>query len=283
MAFDFPSSPTEGQEFTPPGGPTYAFNSPSWKVKASTSSYVNKTGDTMTGQLTVPGLLTKGTTHAVITADTGAAGMNSGYWFYDQGKLRWAFYKHGVAESGSNAGSDLRLDRYADNEASLGNALVFSRASGLITLGAGQLKFPATANLSSDVNTLDDYKEGSWVPDLKFGGASVGLTYSLQRGNYTKVGNLVTCGAEFGLSAKGTSTGNATILGLPYPVTGVIPAYWGELHPAVWPAGATGIGAYVTASTMTLFYGNAAGIGIATDAHFGASSTFRMGFSYFTP
>jgi hypothetical protein len=35
MAYDFPSSPTEGQIFTPPGGPTYRFKSPAWIVDGS--------------------------------------------------------------------------------------------------------------------------------------------------------------------------------------------------------------------------------------------------------
>ena len=30
MAFDFPTSPTEGEQFAPPGGPVYQFQSPKW-------------------------------------------------------------------------------------------------------------------------------------------------------------------------------------------------------------------------------------------------------------
>jgi len=30
MAFDFPAAPTEGQVFTPPGGPTYVYHAPAW-------------------------------------------------------------------------------------------------------------------------------------------------------------------------------------------------------------------------------------------------------------
>jgi len=37
MAFNFPSSPTEGQEYTPPGGSvTYVYKAPVWVIKAST-------------------------------------------------------------------------------------------------------------------------------------------------------------------------------------------------------------------------------------------------------
>lgn len=34
-AFDFPASPVDGQEFTPPGGPTYVFQTPVWLLKAA--------------------------------------------------------------------------------------------------------------------------------------------------------------------------------------------------------------------------------------------------------
>ena len=39
MAFDFPSSPTTGQEFTPSGGPTYVWNGYAWDVKSSANVY----------------------------------------------------------------------------------------------------------------------------------------------------------------------------------------------------------------------------------------------------
>jgi hypothetical protein len=32
MAFDFPASPSEGQVFSPPAGPTYVFNTPAWRA-----------------------------------------------------------------------------------------------------------------------------------------------------------------------------------------------------------------------------------------------------------
>jgi len=89
-------------------------------------------------------------------------------------------------------------------------------ASGLISANGGQIKFPATANPSADANTLDDYEEGTWTPLIRFGGASVGQTYSVQDGAYTKVGNKVTVTAQLLLTAKGSSTGDATITGLPF-------------------------------------------------------------------
>jgi len=76
--------------------------------------------------------------------------------------------------------------------------------------GAG-ITFPATQSASSDVNTLDDYETGTWTPALKFGGGTTGLTYKNTRGIYTKIGSLVTIHGFFELTAKGSSSGSATI------------------------------------------------------------------------
>lgn len=81
--------------------------------------------------------------------------------------------------------------------------------------GAG-ITFPATQSASSDANTLDDYEEGTFTPSIAFGGASVGVTYSDQNGDYTKIGNCVFFRLYIALSAKGSSTGFATISGLPF-------------------------------------------------------------------
>jgi enamine deaminase RidA (YjgF/YER057c/UK114 family) len=72
---------------------------------------------------------------------------------------------------------------------------------------------------SANVNTLDDYKEGTWTPGVAFGGNSVGVTYAVwTSGSYTKIGNLVFASGRFGLTSKGTSAGQATVTGLPYAV-----------------------------------------------------------------
>ena len=82
------------------------------------------------------------------------------------------------------------------------------------TSGAG-ITFPATLDPSSNANTLDDYEEGTWTPSLKFGGNNTGLSNTVE-GKYTKVGNVVYWTCDFALSAKGSSTGSATITGLPF-------------------------------------------------------------------
>ena len=87
------------------------------------------------------------------------------------------------------------------------------------TSGSG-ITFPASASASSDANTLDDYEEGTFTPTVAFGGASVAITYAQQQGFYTKIGNLVTCQIRILLSDKGSSSGAASIRGLPFTVAG---------------------------------------------------------------
>jgi hypothetical protein len=65
-------------------------------------------------------------------------------------------------------------------------------------------------------NKLDDYEEGFWSPVLQFGGATVGVIYSIRIASYTKVGNTVVARCIIFLNNKGSSTGSATITGLPF-------------------------------------------------------------------
>jgi hypothetical protein len=91
-------------------------------------------------------------------------------------------------------------------------------AVGGATPRTGGIAFPATAVAVADVNTLDDYEEGSWTPDLQFGGAKVGITYTsgYQTGKYIKIGTMVTVTGVIVLTSKGSSNGSATIAGLPF-------------------------------------------------------------------
>ena len=63
-------------------------------------------------------------------------------------------------------------------------------AAGGATAGAGGIAFPATAVAVVDVNTLDDYQEGTWTPSQGSGLTLVGAFSST--GKYTKIGNVVT-------------------------------------------------------------------------------------------
>jgi hypothetical protein len=78
------------------------------------------------------------------------------------------------------------------------------------------ITFPGTQSQSSNANTLDDYEEGSWTPNLAFNGNTAGITYIYRTGTYVKIGRQVTVWATVYLSSKGSNTGDATFISLPY-------------------------------------------------------------------
>lgn len=80
----------------------------------------------------------------------------------------------------------------------------------------GQIQFPATQVPSANLNTLDDYEEGTWTPELGGSTGTSGQTYGGRAGAYIKIGRFVHCHGYLGLSAKGTISGNVVLYGLPF-------------------------------------------------------------------
>ena len=156
------------------------------------------------------------------------------------------------------------------------------------TSGSG-ITFPATQSASSNANTLDDYEEGTFTPELKFGGNAVSLTYGSRAGIYTKIGRCVTVSFVMVLSAKGSSSGNATV-SLPFAsdeygqpnqpgYAGGFPYYSGmtSATKAGFIVGNIGAAGYVMASTTTTDSGYT-----ATEANFNNNTVFAMTITYNT-
>lgn len=80
----------------------------------------------------------------------------------------------------------------------------------------GKIKFPAAQSASSDVNTLDDYEEGTWTPTIAGTTGAGSVVYSSQVGNYTKIGRLVIANFTLSISSLSGLTGDAIINGLPF-------------------------------------------------------------------
>ena len=78
------------------------------------------------------------------------------------------------------------------------------------TSGTG-ITFPATQSASTNVNTLDDYEEGTWTPTIK--GSTIAGTYTPSTTNayYTKIGNKVTVWCFVDMRS-GTATGGTGLL-----------------------------------------------------------------------
>ena len=90
-------------------------------------------------------------------------------------------------------------------------------STGYLRLAGAGIQFNGD---TAAANALDDYEEGTWTPDLQFGGGNTGITYAQQKGQYTKIGNRVYFTCYFYLTSKGTSTGQAHVQGLPYTSLG---------------------------------------------------------------
>ena len=136
---------------------------------------------------------------------------------------------------------------------------------------------------SAGANALDDYEEGTWTMGIAFGGASVGATYILNTGRYTKIGRQVTASGYLAMSAKGSSTGDATITGLPFTS--------GNTYQAITSASlrldsvsfANAFQAYVDGPSTVISLGEVTEAGVAsnlTNADFTDSSAVMVSVTY---
>lgn len=119
------------------------------------------------------------------------------------------------------------------------------------------------------------YATGTFTPAVAFGGAAVGVTYSVQTGNYYKFSNFVFFAIRVQLTSKGSSTGSVTITGLPFTASqaGTASIY------ATFFASLTGtIVAQVTASATTIgvFQTSATGTSALADTNVNNASSFTI-------
>lgn len=155
-----------------------------------------------------------------------------------------------------------------------------------LDLAVGQIKFPATQNSSSDANTLDDYKEGTFTPAFSSTGST--FSYATQYGSYTKVGNRVSVSLRLVLNGSGNTltTSTLSITGLPFAngegVNMNLPYAWTNTAASL----VTGYCAFTAGSTSLLVGGlGAAGtnsaIGRGADMLSATAGTIiTMAFSY---
>jgi hypothetical protein len=130
-------------------------------------------------------------------------------------------------------------------------------------------------------------RSGTFTPGFAFGGAAVGITYTVQQGNYTMIGNVVTINIRLGISSKGSSTGTASITGLPVAngstiLTGVpVNTFGGLTLTATFGTVSLSMDASATTATILASSGAAGASTInVTDAMFANASTMRITGSY---
>ena len=127
------------------------------------------------------------------------------------------------------------------------------------------------------------YEEGAWTPVLTFGGGSTGLTYSSQVGRYVRIGKFVALTGFMQLSSKGSSTGNASISGLPATI-GSTSAFFTSTKVSYsgFTAGVQEVGLQSTlGSTSMIPVKSVTGTNTQlTDVDFGATSLLIMYFCF---
>ena len=84
------------------------------------------------------------------------------------------------------------------------------------TSGKG-IDFSATAGTGTS-ELLADYEEGAWTPTVTASSSNPTITYSRQRGRYTKVGRIVTLECDMIWSAFAGGSGNVQVSGAPFTI-----------------------------------------------------------------
>ena len=114
-------------------------------------------------------------------------------------------------------------------------------ANGGILQLSGGITFPATAVAATDVNTLDDYEEGTHTATLTPStSGSITLNASYQTLTYTKVGRLVSIRGTLIASSSSSPVGYVTV-SLPFTPAAVVGL--GYAGGSVFVDGATGVNA----------------------------------------
>lgn len=81
--------------------------------------------------------------------------------------------------------------------------------------GATTLTGLVVGNGTSAFTTTTYVDNSTFTPAINFGGGTTGITYSLQRGHYSQLGNRVFFSFVIVLTSKGSDTGNLQVTGFP--------------------------------------------------------------------
>lgn len=152
----------------------------------------------------------------------------------------------------------------------------------------GMTKGPTTFNTASGSGGPTT-SNGTWTPSLFFGSpaAQVGMTFTTQTGQWTKIGNRVFAQSIITLSNKGSSTGSAYI-SLPFPNvnlegSGGILIYWTAMSGISNQIDAR-YNSGIAAPTLyfALYFSNTGNTGITdlSDGSFTNTSSFIMNMDY---
>lgn len=194
-----------------------------------------------------------------------------------------------ASNSATKLATQQSIKAYADTKAPIASPTFTGIVSApTINLTGGQIAFPAIQSASADVNTLDDYEEGTWTATLT---CSTSGTITLLNGRktlaYTKVGRVVHCQGWIGVTSISSPLG-MVYLNLPF-VTADLTDYAGRVTGCVIFENVTytgsAIGLYMQESSSNCYFAGVVsgstnvvldGSGVA------ATADFWVDFSYIT-
>ena len=155
-----------------------------------------------------------------------------------------------AVEKASINSSGLFTSTTIDATALTGNLPAISGAS-LTSLPShsGNVAFPATQVASADANTLDDYEEGTWTPQLEDGSNNATMAGACY-GYYTKIGRLVTIWTFTETTSLGSVSGAIKISGLPFANGGNhLPVFAAGAMNLALPGAGQGLAGYILNSS----------------------------------
>jgi hypothetical protein len=200
--------------------------------------------------------------------NTGASG-HTAYFGYNDGTLTtYGLYITGGL--GTSTSIDLtvasKFTVYGDGGVSVGSA-ASPGANNLSVVGTGKfgttvgvgaatpsasgagVTFPATQSASTDVNTLDDYEEGTFTPTVVSTSGTI-TTVGATTGQYTKIGDLVTVIVFLPITNNGTGAGLVRVTNMPFACNATASSYGSGREQNVTGNGLFG---YINAGTQNLY------------------------------
>ena len=241
--WDIKTNANEALSFTVGAGSEKLRIEADGKVGIATTNATNYQLLTLSSDSAVARFERTGGAWAKVDIRAGTTAGNSYITFSDSAtaELGAINYEHGdetlrfETYDGSSKVERLRIENDGDVRILDGDLIIGTSGHGIDFSATGD----GNGTMSSEL--LDDYEEGDWTPVIAFGGASTGITYTARDGAYTKIGRQVTLTFMVELSSKGSSTGDATITGLPFTVPDLISntviessgsaGYWNNIDP----------------------------------------------------
>jgi hypothetical protein len=144
-----------------------------------------------------------------------------------------------------------------------------------------------TGSADKELAPVNNGTTGTFTPVLEFGGSGTGIKYAAggQTGSYVVNGNQVTVRLVIALSSKGKASGTATITGLPFAASSLIPsgARFGGSFATLNGMGSIGtplVGLQTGHTYLDLYKFNGSNSAAMADTDFTDSSEMEIGITY---